>query len=80
MVYNIINVIIMFQARKTELNLILINLIVSDLLITIIGVPLDLIGTVTHGKALNDVVCPITAFTHTFLGNRWNTFSYVGFY
>ena len=53
--------------------MILMNLILSELAISLIGVPLDLIGTVTQGKALDSVLCPIVAFTHTLFGNP-NTF------
>ena len=52
----------------------LINLIMSELAISCIGVPLDLLGVVTNGEELDDVLCPIVAFTHTFFGNRY-TFS-----
>ena len=44
------------------------NLIVSELLISVVGVPLDIIGTVSQGKALETVLCPTTAFAHTLFG------------
>ena len=44
------------------------NLIVSELLISVVGVPLDLIGTVLQGRALETVLCPTTAFAHTLFG------------
>ena len=44
------------------------NLIVSELLISVVGVPLDIIGTMSQGKALETVLCPTTAFAHTLFG------------
>ena len=44
------------------------NLIVSELLISFIGVPLDLIGATSQGKANNSVLCPTTGFAHTLCG------------
>ena len=72
----------LFQAPNTELNLILINLIVSELAISFVGVPLDLVGTITHGKVLDGVFCPIAAFTHTLFG-KWqgiNSFWHVFYF
>ena len=45
----------------------LINLIISELLISVIGVPIDIIGTLS-GTTLSGVLCPTAAFVHTTLG------------
>ena len=60
------------QARKTQLNLILMNLIVSDLAIIFVGVPLDILGSFTKWKSNKNIVCPAVAFTHTIFGNMKN--------
>ena len=57
------------QAQTTKLNLVLISLLVSDLSIIFIGIPLDAIAAFTKGQAVNNVLCPMVAFTHTFWGN-----------
>ena len=46
------------------------TLIVSEFLISAIGVPLDIVVTVTNGKVLNNIMCPITGFAHTLLGRK----------
>ena len=56
------------QAQRTKLNLILINLIVSDLFIIFIGIPIDAVGAFTMGKALDETACSFVAFTHTLFG------------
>ena len=56
------------QAQRTRLNLILINLIVSDLFIIFVGIPIDAVGAFTMGKALDETVCSCVAFTHTLFG------------
>ena len=48
--------------------MVLTNLIVSELLISAFGVPLDVIGLVIHGTSINEILCPATAFIHTTLG------------
>ena len=48
--------------------MVLTNLIVSELLISAFGVPLDVIGLVIHGTSINGILCPATAFIHTTLG------------
>ena len=48
--------------------MVLMNLIVSELLISAFGVPLDVIGLVIHGTAMNGILCPAAAFIHTTLG------------
>jgi hypothetical protein len=44
------------------------NLIISDLLIVLVGIPLDVIGAFTKGAGLDNSLCPIAAFTHTISG------------
>ena len=48
--------------------MVLMNLIVSELLISAFGVPLDVIGLVIHGTEINGILCPAAAFIHTTLG------------
>ena len=59
---------ILFQAQKTELNLVLLNLIISDLGIVFVGIPLDAVGVYTKGESLNHLVCQFVAFNHTLFG------------
>ena len=58
------------------MNLVITNLLVSDLSIIFIGIPLDAIGAFTKGQALNNVLCPIVAFTHTFSGMANSIFTF----
>ena len=76
MVRNIIISIELFQAPNTEFHFILMNLIISELAISMIGVPLDLVGTITHGKALDSLFCPIVGFTHTLFGKHFPTYHF----
>ena len=62
------------QARKTKLNLILINLIVSDLFIIFVGIPIDAFGAFSFGSGLDDTFCTCVAFTHTLFGNVINIY------
>ena len=48
--------------------MVLTNLIVSELLISAFGVPLDVIGLVIHGTSINGILCSAAAFIHTTLG------------
>ena len=48
--------------------MIFMNIMVCHLLVSIFAVPLDLIGVITDGHALNNILCPIVAFMHTILG------------
>ena len=57
-----------FQSRKSEQNLMLLNLIVSELCIAIIGIPADLYNSITRGIHLDKFVCPFVGFIHTFFG------------
>ena len=47
----------------------LINLIFSEFAISVFGIPLDIIGSVSRGDAINETLCEIQGFTHTFFGN-----------
>jgi len=47
----------------------LLNLILSDLIIVLVGIPLDVIGAFTKGEGLDSLLCPMAAFTHTLSGN-----------
>ena len=57
-----------FQASKTTQNFVLTNLILSELVISVVGVPIELFGAITHRNAIDDVLCKSIAFTHTLLG------------
>ena len=57
-----------FQIHKTEQNFMLMNLIISELAISVFGIPLDFLGSITHGTVLNSLLCPLGGFTHTFFG------------
>ena len=48
------------------------NLIISELAISILGTPLDFMGNITNGSVLNNILCPLGGFTNTFFG-KWNT-------
>ena len=48
----------------------LINLIFSELVISLFGIPLDFIGSVTRGAAINHFLCSIQGSIHTFFGNN----------
>ena len=41
---------------------------VCHLFISLFAVPLDLLGVITDGHALNNILCPFVAFMHTILG------------
>ena len=56
------------QAQRTKFNIILINLIVSDLFIIFVGIPIDAVGAFTMGNALDKTLCSCVAFTHTLFG------------
>ena len=61
------------QAQRTKFNIILINLIVSDLFIIFVGIPIDAVGAFTMGNALDKTLCSCVAFTHTLLGKMIKT-------
>jgi len=67
-VFNIIAFVKACQAKKTKLNLILINLIISDLFIIFVGIPIDAFGAFSFGSGLDDTFCTRVAFTHTLFG------------
>ena len=62
--------VIIFQASKTTQNFVLTNLILSELVISVVGVPIELFGAITHRNAIDDVLCKSIAFTHTLLGKN----------
>ena len=37
-------------------------------MISVVGVPIELFGAITHRNAIDDVLCKSIAFTHTLLG------------
>ena len=57
-----------FQKRHTEQNYMLINLIISEFAIAFVGVPFDLVGSITKGEAITKSFCLIQGFIHTFFG------------
>ena len=64
--YNII--ISSFQTRNTEHNFFLINLIVSESALTVLGMPIDVYNGITLGVGLDGFICPTVGFIHTFFG------------
>ena len=49
----------------------LINLIISEFAIAFVGVPFDLVGSITKGEAITKSFCLIQGFIHTFFGKRY---------
>ena len=41
-------------------------------MISVVGVPIELFGAVTHRNTIDDVLCKSIAFTHTLLGKNGN--------
>ena len=50
----------------------LINLILSELAISLVAIPLDLIGSISHGTLANDISCSLKGFIHTFFGKYFH--------
>ena len=61
-----------FQAQKTEQNFVLTNLILIQLLISLVGVPFDTVGAATNASAVA-VLCPFVTFIHTLFGKYIKT-------
>ena len=57
-----------FQTRNTEHNFFLINLIVSESALTVLGMPIDVYNGITLGVELDGFLCPTVGFIHTFFG------------
>ena len=59
-----------FQTRKTEQNLLLINLIFSELSIATF-LPIDFLGSLTYGEIYKSFsfLCQLAGFSQTFFGN-----------
>ena len=57
----------MLQLR-TEFNLLLMNLITSELLVSVFGIPVDLVAALQHGWAMGPAFCSVVGFTLTTLG------------
>ena len=57
----------MFQLR-TDFNLLLINLTVCELLVAGLGIPVDAVAAAQLGWKMGQIVCWITGFMLTFLG------------
>ena len=51
----------------------LINLILSELMISLVAIPLDLIGSIGHGTLANDTSCSLKGFIHTFFGKCFHS-------
>ena len=62
----------LFQKRNTEQNFMLINLIVSELAISLVAIPIDLVGSISHGTLANDMSCSLQGFIHTFFGKYFH--------
>ena len=59
----------LFQTRNTEHNFFLINLIVSETALSLLGMPIDVYNGITLGVQLDTFICPTVGFIHTFFGN-----------
>ena len=57
----------MFQLR-TDFNLLLINLTVCELLVALLGIPVDAVAAAQLGWKMGRAVCCLTGFILTFLG------------
>ena len=57
-----------FQTRNTEQNFLLLNLIVSEVSLSLLAMPIDLYNSITRGGLLDSFVCPLVGFIHTFFG------------
>ena len=57
-----------FQIRNTEQNFLLVNLIVSEVSLSLLAMPIDLYNSITRGGLLDSFVCPLVGFMHTFFG------------
>ena len=58
-----------FQLR-TEFNLLLMNLILCELLVVLIGIPADTIAAIQQGWDMGPLVCNVVGFCLTTLGNQ----------
>ena len=58
---------ILFQLRS-EFNLLLMNLIVGELLVVVLGHPFDTIAAFQRGWFMGDTVCTAVGFVLTMLG------------
>ena len=56
--------------------MVLTNLIISELLISGIGVPLDVVGNIIYGEPPGQLYCSTVAFIHTLLG-KYKLGSYI---
>ena len=61
--------IISFQIQNTKHKFLIINLIISELAISCVGIPLDFYHIVAEPEDENRVLCSSTAFIHTLFGN-----------
>ena len=63
------NFFIAFQFQlQSEFNLLLINLIVVELLVSTLGLPFDGVAAYQQGWKMGDMACQVVGFTLTFLG------------
>ena len=60
---------ISFQIQNTKHKFLIINLIISELAISCVGVPLDFYHIVAASEDENRLLCSSTGFIHTLFGN-----------
>ena len=53
---------------RTEFNLLLMNLICSELLVSVFGIPVDTLAALQHGWDMGPAFCSVVGFTLTTLG------------
>ena len=56
-----------FQLR-TDFNLLLMNLICCELLVSVFGIPVDTVAALQHGWDMGPAFCSLVGFTLTTLG------------
>ena len=54
----------------TDFNLLLMNLIMSELLVSLYGIPVDFMASLQEGWKMGQVMCQATGFILTTLGNN----------
>ena len=59
-----------FQVRNTQQNFMFINMIFSELIIAVCGVPLDFIASIVPGSAKTKGFCSSQGFLHLFFGKN----------
>jgi hypothetical protein len=70
------NIIVQFYSKTlynfklwTEFNLLLMNLILAELLVSLYGIPVDFLASLQGGWKMGPTLCKATGFILTTLGN-----------